>query len=152
PLSVSAPSASMAYGASTPDLAASYSGFRNGDTAASLGAPATCMTTATAASPPNSYPITCSGAASPNYAFTYMDGTLTVTKAQTALVAAPLLRTSFHPTARLTRADNGAPLADQTVVFKVAGIRVCSAVTNANGVATCRTAFLLSPDGFTAKF
>ena len=35
PLSFSAPSASMAYGASTPDLAASYSGFRNGDTAAS---------------------------------------------------------------------------------------------------------------------
>jgi hypothetical protein len=41
---------------------------------------------------------------------------------------------------------------DQTVVFTVAGIRICSAMTNANGMAACRTAFVLSPDGFTAKF
>ena len=57
----------MTYGGSTPTITASYSGFVNGDTAASLTTPPTCSTAATSASPVGSYPSSCSGAVDPNY-------------------------------------------------------------------------------------
>ena len=58
----------------------SYSGFVNGDTAASLTAPATVSTSATAASAVGTYPITASGAVSASYTITYVTGTLTVAR------------------------------------------------------------------------
>ena len=76
-----------AYGAANPALTVSYSGFVNGDTAASLTTPATVSTTATAASAPGTYPITASGATSVNYTFTYVNGTLTVTTATLTVTA-----------------------------------------------------------------
>jgi hypothetical protein len=79
PLAISAVSESMVAGQAVPALAASFSGFVNGDTAADLTTPPTLTTAATSASPAGSYPITVSGAASPNYKITYTDGTLTVT-------------------------------------------------------------------------
>ena len=39
----------------------------------------TCSTSATSGSAPGAYPSICSGAASPNYTFTYVSGTVTVT-------------------------------------------------------------------------
>ena len=75
------------YGAAVPALTASYSGFVNGDTAGSLTTPPTLTTTATAASPVGSYPITASGAASPNYTITYASGTLTVNPAALTITA-----------------------------------------------------------------
>jgi len=77
-LTISAVSTNKLYGAAVPALTASYSGFVNGDTASSLTQPPVLTTTATAASPMGSYPITASGAASPNYAISYVSGTLTV--------------------------------------------------------------------------
>ena len=50
----------------------------NGDTSASLTTPPTLSTTASAGSPAGTYPITASGASSPNYTITYVPGTLTV--------------------------------------------------------------------------
>ena len=55
----------------------SYSGLVNGDTAPAT-AP-TCSTTATRPARSATYPSTCSGAADPNYTFSYVDGTITVT-------------------------------------------------------------------------
>jgi len=46
-----------------------------------LTTPPTVTTTATTSSPAGTYPITASGAASPNYTMSYVDGTLTVTVA-----------------------------------------------------------------------
>jgi hypothetical protein len=77
---VQAPSVSKKYGAALPALAPTYVGLANGDVAPRT--PATCTTTATAASPVGSYPVTCSGAADGNYSVTYAAGTLTVTKAE----------------------------------------------------------------------
>jgi MBG domain (YGX type) len=54
-------------------------GFVNGDTAANLTAQPALSTTATTASPAGTYPISASGAASPNYTISYLPGTLTVT-------------------------------------------------------------------------
>jgi hypothetical protein len=78
PLAVIAPSASRAYGAANPTLTAAYSGFVNGDTAASLTTQPICTTTAGSLSPVGTYPITCSGTVDHNYTFTYVAGTLTV--------------------------------------------------------------------------
>jgi hypothetical protein len=57
----------------------SYTGFVNGDTAASLTTPPTVTTTATASSAVGTYPITASGAVDANYTISYSPGTLTVT-------------------------------------------------------------------------
>ena len=52
------------------------------NTASSLTTQPTLTTTATAASPVGTYPITASGAASPNYTIGYVSGTLIVRKAR----------------------------------------------------------------------
>jgi hypothetical protein len=83
PLTITANNQSKVYGAALPSLTASYSGFVNGDTAASLTTPPTLMTTAMASSPVGSYPITASGAVDSNYSIAYVAGTLTVNQAGT---------------------------------------------------------------------
>src|SRR5262249_60374724 len=70
-----------AYGAANPAFTVSYSGFVNGDTASCITTAPALTTTATAASGVGTYPITATGAASANYTFTYVNGTLTVTPA-----------------------------------------------------------------------
>ena len=92
PLTITPVDLTKVYGAALPALEASYSGLVNGDTAASLTKPPTLATTATASSPvmPSGYSITASGAVDPNYAVTFVPGTLTVTRAAPTLsVSAP---------------------------------------------------------------
>jgi autotransporter-associated beta strand protein len=108
PLVISAADQTMVYGSALPILTASFIGFVNGDTAASLTTPPTLGTTATSSShvQAGGYPITASGAADPDYAISYLPGTLTVTPAgltitadnQTKLygVALPTLTASFN--------------------------------------------------------
>jgi hypothetical protein len=91
-LIITADNASTLYGATMPALTASYSGFVNGDTASNLTTPPTLGTTATVASPVGSYPITASGAASPNYTINYASGTLTVSPAALTITAANVIR------------------------------------------------------------
>ena len=87
PLTVTA-NASMTYGATVlPAFTVSYSGFVNGDTAASLGGTLVCTTTATTSSPVGNYPITCSGQTSVTYNITYVPGTLTVNPAPLTITA-----------------------------------------------------------------
>jgi hypothetical protein len=63
----------MLAGASVPTL--TYTSSPSGISFTALPA---CTTTGTPASPAGTYPITCAGAASANYVFTYRPGTLTV--------------------------------------------------------------------------
>lgn len=76
----------------------------------------------------------------------------TVAKAPTTLHVRSLLLTLFQPSATLVRADTGAPIAGQTVVFSVAGHRVCSATTDGTGVAICHGAFVVTLFRLTATF
>src|SRR5262249_28679534 len=76
-----------AYGASNPALTVKYTGFVNGDSAASLTTPPTVSTTATPASAVGTYPITAAGAVSANYTIAYAPGTLTVTPAALTITA-----------------------------------------------------------------
>jgi len=88
-LTITADSKSKAYGAALPALTASYSGFVNGDTAASLTTQPTLRTTATAAShvAGNPYSITASGAVDTDYNISYVGGTLTVTPVALTITA-----------------------------------------------------------------
>ncbi len=75
------------YGNSNPALTTSYSGFKNGDTVSAINTRATATTGATAGSDVGSYVITTSGASDNNYDFTYVDGTLDITKANLTITA-----------------------------------------------------------------
>ena len=88
-LTITANNQTKAYGAALPTLTVSYSGFVNGDTAASLTTQPTLTTTATAASPRlgQPVPITASGAVDSNYTISYVAGTLTVTPAALTVTA-----------------------------------------------------------------
>ena len=67
PLTITGRQPDMLYGATLPSLTATYGGFVNGDTSASLSTHPTITTTATSTSPVGSYSITASGAADANY-------------------------------------------------------------------------------------
>jgi hypothetical protein len=97
PLTITANNATKAYGAPLPAFTATYAGFVNGDTAASLTGTLACTTTATPASAVGTYPITCSGQTSTNYTITYVPGTLTVTAVPLTLTANPATKVYGAP-------------------------------------------------------
>jgi len=77
-LTIAANDASRLVGQPNPPLTVSYTGFVNGDGPAALQSPPSFSTSATTSSPSGVYPITVSGASSPNYTITFIPGTLTV--------------------------------------------------------------------------
>jgi RHS repeat-associated protein len=81
PLTITADDQTKVYGSAVPTLTASYAGFVNGDTPASLTTPPSLSTTAISGSPVGSYTITAGGAVDPNYSISYVAGTLTVAQA-----------------------------------------------------------------------
>jgi len=81
PLTITADNKTKPYGAVNPPLTVSYSGFVNKDKAAQLSTLPTVSTTATTTSPIGQYPVTASGADSPNYTFTYIPGILSINPA-----------------------------------------------------------------------
>jgi hypothetical protein len=88
PLTVTASSPTVTYGSAVPAVTPSYSGFQNSDTAASLTTQPTCTTVYTSSSAVGSAPATsCSGAASSNYSFTYVNGSVNVTAAALTVTA-----------------------------------------------------------------
>jgi len=88
PLTVTAANKSKVYGAANPALSASYIGFVNGDTSASLDAPVNLTTTAVTGSAVGDYPITATGAADVNYLVSHVNGLLSVTRAPLTVTAA----------------------------------------------------------------
>ncbi len=112
-LTVTASNATMAYGAAVPAITPSYAGFVNGNTPASLTTAPTCSTTATSASPVGTYPTTCLGAASPNYTFNYVAGTLTVIKANQTITFGALGNKTLgvNPFLVTATASSGLPVA-----------------------------------------
>ncbi len=88
-LTITANNQSKVYGAALPTLTASYAGFVNGDTSASLTTQPTLTTTATASShvAGSPYSITASGAVDSDYSITYVAGSLTVTTAALTITA-----------------------------------------------------------------
>jgi hypothetical protein len=86
-LSVVADDKSKVYGTVNPPLTVHYSGFVNGEDANVLGGSLSLSTMATTGSPVGSYPITASGLTSSNYAVTFVNGKLMVTKGVLTITA-----------------------------------------------------------------
>ncbi len=86
-LTITADNAAMVQGSAVPQLAVKYTGFVNGDTAASLTTPPILTTTARPASLPGVYSIDVKNASSPNYTINDVDGSLVVIPAPVSLVS-----------------------------------------------------------------
>jgi gliding motility-associated-like protein len=81
PLTVTANNQSRVYQTANPTFTIAYAGFVNGDDELDIDTPPTATTTAILSSPVTTYPITPTGGIDNNYSFTYVNGTLTITKA-----------------------------------------------------------------------
>ena len=92
PLTITASSPTVSYGAAVPTVTPSYSGFVNSQNSSVLTTQPTCTTTYAVTSTAGSSPSTsCSGAAATNYSIAYVAGAVTVNKA-------PLTITASSPT------------------------------------------------------
>jgi photosystem II stability/assembly factor-like uncharacterized protein len=86
PLTITADDKTKLLNAPNPALTATYSGFVLGEGPSALSGTLSCTTTAVTNSFVGSYPITCSGQTSTNYAITYGAGTLHIIFAPGGLV------------------------------------------------------------------
>lgn len=78
PLTIIANNKTKVAGTANPALTVIYTGFVNNESAAQLVIKPVVSTTANTLSAAGQYPITASGAASPNYIISYVDGVLTI--------------------------------------------------------------------------
>lgn len=138
PLTVTASSASLAYGATAPIITASYSGFLGGDTSSNgaISVMPYCTAYVTSTSSPGSYVSSCAGGSAPNYQLTFVNGSITVTKG-----AAPTVSVSNLPTSA-TAGNSFTPVSSPSTGVTIAATTpsVCS-VTNGTvnyvGVGSC---------------
>jgi uncharacterized repeat protein (TIGR03803 family) len=87
PLTATAQNAARTYGTSNPAFTISYSGFKGTENASSLDVLPVAATTATQQSDAGTYAISASGGLDDNYSFTYVPGTLTISKASATATA-----------------------------------------------------------------
>jgi|GEM_PF-2948394 len=116
-LTVTADNQTKQYSDPSDSLTFQYSGFVPGENSSNLTTEPSCTTTRTTGSAAGTYPITCSGGGADNYSFSYVNGTFTVTKENTAITyngsifastAGPLI--SYAPislSAHLTQESDG---------------------------------------------
>lgn len=112
-LTVTASSASVAFGAPVPAITASYAGFVNGEGASALTTLPSCTTTYTTSSPAGAYPTTCSGGQAANYTIGYVPGVVTVGLAsQSITFTAPATPVIFGaaPAALSASSSSGLPI------------------------------------------
>ncbi len=101
-LTVKANDNTKTYGNANPSFTIDYNGFVNGDSESSITSAPLANTTATAGSSVGNYPISVAGGASANYQFTYVQGTLSVTKANLTAKANDQSRLYGAPNPALT--------------------------------------------------
>ncbi|MFO0910374.1 MAG: Ig-like domain repeat protein [Isosphaeraceae bacterium] len=123
PLIITANNQIKVYGQAVPTLTASYSGFKNGETAADLDTLPTLFTPATAMSPVISspLPIMALGASSGNYAIQYVPGLLMILQSATSVgLTAPtsiLYGQTLTLTANVLPVAPGAGVPSGTIAF-----------------------------------
>ncbi len=154
PLTVTANGADKVYGAALPSFSATYSGFVLGQDQGVLGGTLAFSTTATSTSNVGTYPITPGGLTSSNYAITFQDGTLTITKADTTTTVASSLNPSVRGqsvilSATVTAVSPGSGVPSGNVSFKSGdmvfpdgGATLGTVALNGSGQATYTTSAL----------
>ncbi|WAC23209.1 MBG domain-containing protein [Blastomonas sp. SL216] len=142
-LTVTADNASREYGLANPTFTGSITGFRNGDTA-SVVSGLTYGSVATTASPIGTYAITGSGATATNYDFSYVPGTLTITRALLTVTADNATREYGLANPTFTGTISGLRAGDTASV--VSGLVYGTTATAASNVGT----FAITASGGTA--
>ncbi|MGQ2945516.1 MBG domain-containing protein [Blastomonas fulva] len=142
-LTVTANDASREYGLANPTFTGSISGLRAGDTA-SVVSGLVYGTTATVASNVGTFAITVSGGAAANYDFSYVPGTLTITRALLTVTANDATREYGLANPTFTGSITGFRNSDTASV--VSGLVYGSAATIASNVGT----FAITGSGATA--
>jgi hypothetical protein len=138
-LAIKADDAGKVFGAPMPSLTATFTGFVNGDGPGNLLGSLALTTSATSTSPPGAYSIVPGGVSSPNYAISFVPGTLTIAPANTtaSVQALPTTTTELQPVilvATIVPVAPGAGTVDGTVQFKD-GSSLLGTGTVANGLA-----------------
>jgi hypothetical protein len=121
-LVVTADNQTRVQGQDNPPLTYTITGWVGSDGPSSLSTQPICTTTATAATAAGTYAITCSGAASDNYAFTYVAGTLTITPLATpkpTIIVGGATGTPRTPTPPPTNTGDGSSNGGPTPLFPV---------------------------------
>ena len=131
-LTVTANDATREYGLANPAFTGSISGFRNGDTASVISG-LTYGSTAVLNSGIGTYSIAGSGATSTNYNFSYVPGTLTITRALLTVTANDATR------------EYG--LANPTFTGSISGLRVGDTASVVSGLVYGTTATVASNVG-----
>jgi hypothetical protein len=139
PLTVKADDANKVFGAPLPAFSASFVGFVNGDGPGSLLGSLTLTTGATSTSPPGAHSIVPSGVSSPNYAISFVPGTLTIAQANTtaSVQALPTTAGELQPViliATVVPLAPGAGTVDGSLQFKD-GATLLGTATVTNGLA-----------------
>jgi hypothetical protein len=149
PLTITADSLERAYGVANPALTATFTGFQNGDTIASLSGSPSLSTAATSSTDPGRYAISVGQGtlASADYTFTFQPGTLTIDEASVGIVAATvhasqsILNQRVTLSATLTNAATSAAAPGLTALFTAhttAGkIFQCTGVSSSSGAVSC---------------
>jgi len=155
PLAVKTADASIVFGQPVPGFSVSYTGFVNGDTPASLGG--TLGFTGPSSTNAGSYPITPGGLTSPNYAFDFQAGTLTIAPASTTtgLSAMPTTVAVLQPlklTATVGVVAPGAGVPAGSVTFFDGATPIGSAVVSGGVAALILNGVAPGPHAFTAMF
>jgi hypothetical protein len=107
PLTITASSGTMSYGGTVPTITASYNGFVNGEGPSALRGTVSCKTAATTSSNVATYSSSCSGASDPNYAITYVAGTVTVLQVPLTITASTGTMTYGGSVPTITASYNG---------------------------------------------
>ncbi len=127
-LTVTANNRTRTYGAVNPSLTITYAGFVNGENETVLDTKPVAATTANATSNVGSYPITVAGGADNNYSFTYVAGTLSVTKANLTATADNQTRLFGTANPQLTITYTGFVNAETSTVLDTAPVATTTAV------------------------
>jgi fibronectin-binding autotransporter adhesin len=153
-LTVSANNLTTTYGTGVPTLSSSYSGFVNGDTAASLTTPATVATTASASPNVGSYPITASGVVDPTYYIIYNPGTLIVNLATLNVTASSASRTYGQANPTLSVSYSGFQYSDTSSILTTPAQVSTTATTSSNvgGYATTASGAATSSGNYTIGY
>lgn len=146
-LTVTADDKSKVYGAAAPSFTASYSGFVTNEGPSDLSGTLTFGGPATSAVDAGTYVITPSGVSSPNYAITFGNGTLTVSRAPLAVKAADASRVYGDPNPAFTGTLTGVVNNDNITAS------YASAAVAASSVGTLPiTAALIDPNSRLANY
>jgi arabinogalactan endo-1,4-beta-galactosidase len=156
-LTVTANSATRAYGAANPAFTYTVSGFVHGDTTAVLSGTPSLATTASTTSAPGTYPITIATGtlSAANYIFTDANGTLTVTTAATT-TGLTSNSTTVNPgqnvtlTATVTSATGPTP--SGTVTFVSGSTTLGSGALDSSGAASLSTTLPAGANSIVAQY